>query len=201
MKPVVVILAAGESRRLGQPKALARIAGRTVLERLCAESRAAGAIEIAIVAGAHAAEIFAARASFGERVTVLLHSAWAEGRTGSIAAAAAALPRRDLLLAPVDVPLVDRRTFRRLFERWSELGAPSRGWLAPCHGNPPRFGHPLILGADLAAESRRMAPDEPLRSLRAGSQPLAGIAVDDPAILDDLDSPADLAALDARARP
>lgn len=200
MNPCVVILAAGESRRLGQPKALARIGGRTVLERLCGEARAAGAAEIAIVAGAHAAQVFAARKTLGARVTVLVHSTWAEGRTGSIAAAAAALPGRDLLLAPVDVPLVGRRTFRRLLERWNELGCPPRAWLAPCHGTPPRFGHPLILGSGLAAESRRMAPDEPLRRLRERSQPLAGIEVDDPGILDDFDSPADLAVLNARAR-
>ncbi|MHC4378501.1 MAG: nucleotidyltransferase family protein [Planctomycetota bacterium] len=196
--PLVVILAAGAGRRLGQPKGAADLLGGRALELLQRAARfgAGAGAQGCVVTGAHA-----------ERVTPLIaggfhevHCAsWAAGRTGSLAAAAAAHPGRDLCVAPVDVPCVPPEVFRALFAAWSAGGAPPRGWLAPRvaiegagGATTERFGHPLILGRELAAELPHSDPDRPLRDWRERAEPLWSVAVASAAVLDDLDRPGDL---------
>jgi len=190
----VVLLAAGASERLGQCKALVDLGGRSALQRLVEAADAAGAESIHVVCGAHAPEIGLAVEGLRERrrVEALVHPGWARGRGGSLACAALHLPGRDLLVAPVDVPLVPSLVFRQLFLAWELAGDPPRGWLAPFVAPGRRFGHPWILGRELAAGLPGTAPEQPLKALRALADPVWGIEVFDPAILDDLDTPADL---------
>jgi CTP:molybdopterin cytidylyltransferase MocA len=116
---------------------------------------------------------------------------------GSVCLAAAARPGRDLCLAPVDVPLVPGSVFAALRAEWQRLGAPPHGWLAPALETPEglRHGHPVIVGRALVAGGKDFPPDEPLRVLRGRASPLRALACGEPAILDDLDTPADLTRL------
>lgn len=210
-EPVLGVLAAGASERLGEPKALASIGARSVLERLLA----AGALfdERVVVTGAHDAEIRAALAAVPAlaAVAVVTNAGWARGRTGSVAALQAARPDRDLVLAPVDVPLVPRAVFAALAEAWSQAGAPPHGFLAPrfepddpaAQGAPERarvgrHGHPIVLGRELARAAAALPPDRPLRVLRDQAEPLFAVPVRNRAVLDDLDTAADLADLRRR---
>ena len=201
MALALVILAAGASRRLGRPKALAPLddAGLTPLAHLVASGADASERPPLVLTGAHHAELRAALPPLAE---ARHHPGWAAGRTGSVTAAAAARPGDDLLLAPVDVPLVRPSTFALLAEAWRAAGSPAEGWLAPWiaggahaegEGNPGRrFGHPLVLGHALAARLAALDPDAPLHRLRDQASPLLAAEVDDPGILDDLDTPDDL---------
>lgn len=75
------------------------------------------------------------------------------------------------------------------------------------HARVVRFGHPIVIGSALAAELAR-ALDQPgfdwngfpLSALRDRAKPLLSVRVAHRAILDDLDTPADLARLAAEAR-
>lgn len=198
MTLALVILAAGASTRLGAVKALVDLDGRTPLERLMTAGRALGPATTLVVGGAHARELGAwlAASPFGADVRFLEHAGWRRGRLGSVAAAAEALPGLDLALAPVDVPLVEAATFEALGAGWAAAGHPAEGWLAPRHGTA--FGHPVVVGRDLAARTLALDPAAPLRDLRVRAQPLLAVAVRDPAVLDDLDTPADLARLRGR---
>ena len=200
MKPAVVILAAGASERLGECKALVDLGGQSALLRLIGAARLAQDGEICVVSGAHHARIAAAleREPPGPRVRLVYNEGWHTGRSGSLALAAAALPDRALLVAPVDVPLVSHPVFESLLRAWAQAGDPPRGWLAPYIELGRRYGHPLILGRELAREISTCAPDAPLRDLRARADSLWGVSVLDPAILDDLDTQADLARLRRR---
>ena len=202
MKPVVVILAAGASERLGQCKALVDLGGESALRHLIRAALSAGALEVVVIGGAHQREIAAefARVNFGERVQLLSNANWSRGRTGSAAIAAARFPARDLMIAPIDVPLVSGEVFRKLLEAWERAGDPARGWLAPCIEPGPRYGHPLIVGRELAAAMLQTDPGEPLSRLRTQASPLWSIQVNDAAILDDLDTPEDLKKLRARCQ-
>jgi molybdenum cofactor cytidylyltransferase len=204
--PLVVVLAAGASRRLGQPKALCRIGATTALEGLFARALApsTGLRELVVVTGRHHVEIAAvvarADADRGEplAVRVLENADWERGRTGSFAAAVRAHPGRDLLLAPIDVPRVASATFAALHRVWQDHGRPSRGWLASALVDANRgrcFGHPIVIGRELALRALALDPDAPLRDVRDRAHPLAGVDVDDPTILEDLDTPDDLARL------
>ncbi|MEY2746479.1 MAG: hypothetical protein RL112_1521 [Planctomycetota bacterium] len=197
MKPTLVLLAAGMSRRLGETKALVELAGATPLERLWRAARAHCDAEALFVVSSDAAGA-RLEAILPARARVVLNPDPDKGRTGSVQLAARAAPGRDLLLAPVDVPLVPAAVFAALARAWETGGAPPRGWLAPRTADG-RHGHPVLLGAGLAEELSSCTPDEPLWRLRNRAAPLWSVEVDSPRIHDDLDSPPDLEALRAIA--
>ncbi len=198
MKPALVVLAAGASRRLGTCKALVDLGGRTPLERLCTAGACFDELPPLVVAGAHRDAI--AR-GLPPGVELVFHPGWAAGRSGSVACAARARPGRDLVLAPVDVPLVPAAVFEQLLEAWTALGCPPRGWLAPARtaDGTRRFGHPVVVGRELFSELG--APDAPLRELRARADPLQFVEVSAEEVLDDLDRPPDLERLQRRLHP
>ena len=191
--PRLVILAAGASRRLGQPKALAPLPGGRPLDRLIRAGSPWFPSPPCVVLGAHHGQI---RTHLPEGVQGLHHSDWAQGRTGSVQAAVRAHPGEDLCIAPVDCPRVPEAVFQALAEAWLGEGAPPKGWLAPTWHPPeerkPAFGHPILIGRDLAASLLAMGPDEPLRHLREHSEPCWGVPVPHAEILEDLDTPSDL---------
>jgi len=195
--PALVVLAAGASERLGQPKALARLRdgpGGSALELLLAAGAALGDSRPLVVAGRDAARIHAGLPAGVERAT---NERWAEGRTGTVQLALALRPGRDLCLAPVDVPLVPAAVFAALAREWARRGRPARGWLAPCVrvAETRRHGHPLIVGRELLLELDGFPPARALSELRALAAPLLALEVASAAILDDLDTPEDLARL------
>lgn len=204
LPPALVVLAAGASARLGQPKALARLragAGGTALELLLAAGAELGDPRALVVTGRHHGAIAAAlSARVLASVELCENERWAEGRTGSVRCAVARRPGRDLCLAPVDVPLVQGAVFAALAAEWARCGAPARGWLAPWVRRPelpdPRaFGHPVLIGRELLAALKDFPPERPLSALRALARPLLALEVAAAAILDDLDTPADRARL------
>jgi CTP:molybdopterin cytidylyltransferase MocA len=201
-KPALVILAAGESRRLGQCKALVPIAPECPLELLV---RAGACLDDApplVIAGADRDAIARALPSGAE---IAFNPQWAASRTAGVRVAAELRPGFDLCVAPVDVPLVPSAVFESLLAAWRERGAPSRGWLAPSYAPPSApenlsHGHPIVIGHDLAPALAALEPDAPLRALRAMADPVWSVAVLDDAILDDLDTPEDLARMRAKMR-
>ena len=190
-----MILAAGESARLGRCKALVPLTPRTPLELLCAAGAcftdSLGAPPL-VITGADHDEIAAAAPPGTE---VLRNPDWRSGRSGGVLLAWSARPGRDLCIAPVDVPLVQSRGFEALLAAWIAAGSPARGWLAPSYRPPgaphPRFGHPVVIGRELEPDLEAAGPTRPLHGLRTRANPVFSVAVDSPEILDDLDSPED----------
>ncbi len=103
------------------------------------------------------------------------------------------------------MPLVSAEVFRALRAVWIAEGAPARGFLAPACSTGPRpgrrFGHPIVVGRELALELARFEPDQPLSELRALARPLLAVDVEDPSVLDDLDDASDLERLRAKFAP
>jgi CTP:molybdopterin cytidylyltransferase MocA len=198
------VLAAGGSARLGACKALVPLAGSTPLALLLRAGASLDARSPLVVTGADDAAI---RAAAPPEVEVALNARWRAGRTGGVALAAALRPACDLCLAPVDVPLVPARVFEALRAAWLAAGSPPRGWLAPAvHATQPedpsravlRYGHPIVVGRALLGELATSSPARPLYALRSRADPIWSIRVFAGEILDDLDTPADLARLRAR---
>jgi molybdenum cofactor cytidylyltransferase len=77
-----VVLAAGASTRLGEPKQLVRIGGEALLERAVRVAREAGCAPIVVVLGAEAERIRAA-CDLGDAV-IVENERWSEGMASSI---------------------------------------------------------------------------------------------------------------------
>ncbi len=144
----VAILAAGESRRMGAPKALISYRGQTFAEHLLDVARHPRVEIRRIILGAGAEEIRARlQAADAEFV---LNPEWRKGQLSSIQAAIRSLPEEGtdgLLLCPVDHPLVSADLIARLIEESDASG--KLVTLPTYHG---RRGHPLIFRAALYAE-------------------------------------------------
>ena len=109
------ILAAGESKRMGEPKALVTFQGVTFVEYLIAATRLPRVGCTRIVVGAHADEI---RAKLKiDPSAIVVNPDWPKGQLSSIHAAIRSLPAKateGLILCPVDHPLVSNHLIAEL---------------------------------------------------------------------------------------
>lgn len=100
-----VILAAGASTRLGQPKQLIEIHGETLLERVARAAENAGCWPVVVVLGAQARAVLA-RCSLGS-VAVLVNPWWQEGMASSLRLGVAAVSSwNGVVLMTCDQPTV-----------------------------------------------------------------------------------------------
>lgn len=192
----IVVLAAGFSTRLGQPKALARIHGHSVLHRtirILLPFRAASRIIVVIPPRAVQYRLgslrhSAAFVSNAERATGLASSV----RLGVGRARHSA----GILLLPVDLVDLQPRDIARLIARWR--GARRR---VIARRVDARAGAPLILPRWLYANALGIAGDTGLRDLVRGLPRHAVSLTDLPSAAPDVDTPRDLERARRRLRP
>jgi len=186
-----IVLAAGESRRMGQPKAglLASPGGPTFAGAAVAALQGAGLREVTVVAGAHPEAVRAAVAGL-EGVRVVVHDGWAAGQLSSLRAGLDAVDAPDLealVVTLVDCPLVRPATVARLVETWRATGAPI---VRPAIGE--RHGHPVIFDRAVFADLRTAPLAVGAKAVIARwREALVDVTVDDPGVLADIDTPAD----------
>jgi molybdenum cofactor cytidylyltransferase len=117
-----IILAAGESRRLGRPKQLLDFGGGTLLRRAVMAAVGAGCEPVLVVLGADA-EVISPTLS-GTVARVLLNADWAKGMSSSIRLAIETLSSDPEIAAALmmvcDQPLVDAAAIGSLIERHRE---------------------------------------------------------------------------------
>jgi len=142
-----ILLSAGESTRMGQPKALLPWGDATLLEFQIAELRAAGVDDIVVVLG-HDADAIAPRVPAGARTVV--NKDYKQGRASSLRAGAAALPDS---ADPIVVLGVDQPRPRLVHQR---LLAAHRGGraLVTLPASDGKRGHPAVLSGALLPELR-----------------------------------------------
>jgi molybdenum cofactor cytidylyltransferase len=142
------ILAAGESKRMGQPKALVPFQGSTFVEHLIAATRHARVGSPRVVLGAGAEEI---RAQLKiDPAWVVVNADWPKGQLSSIHAAIRSLPAgvtEGILVCPVDHPLISAHLVAALIAAFDSSG---KLIVLPKHGG--RRGHPVIFRAGLYEE-------------------------------------------------
>lgn len=138
-----IVLAAGRSRRMGEPKAFLRLDGRTFLERAVTALREGGCGQVVVVTGPGdddvTVRISAAAAELGARTAVnpLADSEQVESLRAGLRALDDAV--RAAIVAPVDVPRISPGDVRRLADAFGSGGAPI---VIPVHGG--RHGHPVL---------------------------------------------------------
>ncbi len=173
---------------MGSPKALLDIDGRPSVEVVIDLLRGAGAGEVLVVVGKHAAETRKGADLSG--VTVVDHREWDLGRTSSIQKGLAAVPAHygGALLANVDQPLVLPETVAAVVTAFRESDADVE-FVSPVFGR--RFGHPVVLARSLFERFMELDPAHSPRALLRTARRVE-VSVDDTGILVDLDRPSDL---------
>ena len=108
-----VVLAAGASTRLGEPKQLAVVGGERLLERAVRVAREAGCAPVVVVLGARAEEIRAACVLGDARVVV--NEEWSEGMGASVRVGVGAVGDAEgAVLMTCDQPAVTAEHLRAL---------------------------------------------------------------------------------------
>jgi molybdenum cofactor cytidylyltransferase len=186
-----LILAAGESRRMGRPKALLELDGRSFVELGIELLRAGGCGPVLVVDGAHRLEGLVG-------AEVVHNFAWQRGPLSSLQVGL----RRALELEPelaallvhhVERPRVRVETIHALLTGFAE--DPEQIW-QPTHEG--RSGHPVVwpralFDELLALDPHRASARDLMRGAAAPRR--RKLELDDPGVLENFDTPDDLARL------
>jgi molybdenum cofactor cytidylyltransferase len=151
----VAILAAGESRRMGTPKALLPFRGKTFVEHLIEVTRHPRVGVTRVVLGAGASDIQEKLRLDSD--SIVLNENWSQGQLSSIQASIRSLPAgttESLILCPVDHPLISAELVARLIGRFDSGGSRI---VLPTHNG--RRGHPVIFHASLYEELLQASPE------------------------------------------
>ncbi|MFB7889610.1 NTP transferase domain-containing protein [Cellulosimicrobium cellulans] len=208
---VAVLLAAGAGTRLGRgPKALLPHRGGTLVEHATAVLLAGGCDAVVVVLGAEAERVRSGSRLDDPRVRIVDNPGWSSGMASSLrvgVAAALDLAPARVVVAHVDQPgvvpddvarlLAAHRPGRVAASRWTAAVGPD----AAAGADRPRWAHPLVLDAALAAPAAASAHgDHGARDLLRAHADLIDV-VDHPGDGRDLDTEADLDLLDPPPAP
>ncbi len=180
---VAVILAAGESRRMGQPKQLLPFGDKTMLECVIDAFRTSRVDEIRVVLGYKADKIAAKIALSGCKIVRNDH--YEQGMFTSIQAGLRALPKKAklVMIAVCDQPRLKRKTVETLIE---EFEKERHKILIPSYNG--RQGHPPVLRAEYAKEILAMDESLTLKHFYAAhADEITRLAVKDEGSLVDID--------------
>lgn len=180
-----IILAAGRSQRMGYPKPLLRVGDTTFVGRLASVAREAGLAPVRIVVGDAATAVAMAHPQLAP--LLVRNDAPELGQLHSLRLGLRAIGMscRAVVVFPVDHPLVATDTVATLL-------AAHRGGrgaiVVPVRAG--RRGHPVLFGCEVFGELIRGPLEEGARRVvRAEPGRVAEVAVDDPGIITNIDTP------------
>jgi molybdenum cofactor cytidylyltransferase len=183
----IIVLAAGFSSRLGQPKTLARVRGASLLKRTLEMAAGLRAARIIVVVPRNAWRYRLEARSVKAQFVVNLQRA--QGLSSSVRrGVAAARYTRAVLLMPVDLAHLKAQEMRRLISRWR---AGPRRLVARRIGQSGAA--PLILPRWLFPKAYRVSGDAGLREMVRQLPTTSLVLVDLPSASFDVDTAADLA--------
>lgn len=190
-----IVLSAGDSRRMGRPKAGLDYGGQTFLARAVHALADGGVAPLVVVAGRHREAVAAALPA--DLPVELLHNP--EPDRGQLSSLKIALLHLQSLAAPLAgaaMTLVDHPAVRG--ETVAKLLAAVGGRDDDARIAVPRFGdrrgHPVVFARDVWSEILATPDDLGARAVvRRVPERVRIVDVDDPGVLVDVDTPDDLA--------
>jgi molybdenum cofactor cytidylyltransferase len=187
-----IVLAAGESSRIGRPKALLRCAPAddTFIARIVRTVREAGVSDVIVVGRPEDEALRSHVGGFRPHVAYVENPAPARGQLSSLITGIDCAEIRGAgaaLVMPVDIPLVRAATIARVLAAAAE----SRALIVRAtHGG--RHGHPVLFRAAVFTALRTADPALGARVvLQTHAEHVLNVEVDDPGVLRDVDVPAD----------
>jgi molybdenum cofactor cytidylyltransferase len=185
-----IILAAGRSSRMGaEHKLLAEWRGKPLVAHVADAVAAAGLPPPVVVLGARAEAV---RAALGDRPTLFVTAEdYADGLSRSLAAGIAAVPVdwSAALVCLGDMPRIEAELLRDLAAAPGDVALPV---FDGKRGNPVRWGRRHF------ARLQALSGDVGGKAVLADAVMLSEVPAPSDAVLDDIDTPAALAALRAR---
>jgi CTP:molybdopterin cytidylyltransferase MocA len=182
-----VLLAAGESRRMGEFKQLLTLAGKSFVECCVDNLLRSRASEVVVVTGHREAEV---RRALGARPVKFAYNIdYKSGMSASVARGLEAVDEKAqaVLIALVDQPQIGPPIINRVIEAY-EKAHPSI--VIPTYEG--RNGHPIILDLKLREEIFSIDSDQGLRQVvHAHYDEIMRIEVGDDSVLKDCDYPED----------
>ncbi len=182
-----VILAAGDSSRMGYPKALLPIGDEIFLARIARTLRSAGLSDITVVVGRHSEEIRQRANHAGLRFILN-----ARPELGQISSMQLAFEHMDpcfaaVMIWPVDQPAVSVTVIRGLIDAYSRTNA---AVVMPTCGG--RSGHPVVFRRDFCQKLLTLPPtSNPKGLIRRHMDSAVLFPTEETAILSDVDTPDD----------
>ncbi|MBE0681407.1 MAG: nucleotidyltransferase family protein [Anaerolineales bacterium] len=182
-----IILAAGESKRMGQPKMLMPWGKSTVLQTVISTFQAAGIDDILVVTGGSAKQV---EELIGKTVQTVFNKDYETGEMLSSIQVGLAEKMREasaVLICLGDQPQVEERSVRYICNAFltskSQIIVPSYQM---------HRGHPWLVARPLWKDLLAMkAPKTPRDFLNKYARKIHYINVDTPSVLADLDTPED----------
>lgn len=181
----VIVLAAGSSTRMGRPKLLLPLRGKSLVRRVTEEALASRADRVLIVTGAYREAI--ERELAGLPIRAVHNQDHLRGISTSLRAGLRALPpeAEAALVVLADQPLVDRTVLDALIEQYLDSGA---AIVQPTYGGQP--GNPVLWDRRLFGELMAQEGDRGGREiLRRRAGEIARCELDDPRVQQDVDTP------------
>jgi len=210
-----LILAAGESSRMGRDKASLPFRGSTFLETIIQTLREAGIARVAVVLGHHADEILESLQL--KDIEVVINRDYHLGQTSSLQAGLRAVAAMSsspqstdqgggggdnagttgepeaVLLCLVDHPAVSAATVRALADSFQQSPAPV---IIPTHQG--QRGHPVMIARKLFPELLSLGPVEGANTvIRKYRDTSKFLEIDDEGVLLDVDDPETFHRLDS----
>jgi molybdenum cofactor cytidylyltransferase len=183
-----VILAAGLSRRMGEPKLVLPWAGRTVIEQVVGTLQDAAVSEIVVVMGGFREQVQAVLKNWPVKLVYNPDHMVSEMLVSlQVGARELSEDIYALLVVLGDQPLIEAGVVRAVVAAYRASGAKI---VIPSY--QMRRGHPWLVEHSLWADLLSMTPDQTMREfLTAHPEEIEYVTVDSPGILKDMDTPND----------
>jgi CTP:molybdopterin cytidylyltransferase MocA len=190
-----IVLAAGMSRRMGRHKPLLQIGDRSMIAHVVDGIVHAGISKVFIITGFEASSV---RGALDQYPVEFIHNDdyLAGGMLSSVQLGVrAARSNCDAYFISLgDQPFIRPESFREMQAAFTKSHA---AILLPTFNG--KHGHPILVASRMADEILSLASDQTLNDLtRENADQTLEISVDDPAVVEDIDTPEDYARAVAR---
>lgn len=185
-----ILLAAGTSSRLGQPKQLLPFRGRPLVRHIAETLLATKVDELIVVLGHQAPKI--SQALEGLPLKIVINCDYHLGLSSSLKTGLAAQNSHSdgLLFALGDLPLLQSTTINNIIQEFEQYG----GIIVPYYQGTR--GNPIIMDQSYVQELSSLSGDVGARELLIRHHiAVRAIEIDDPGVLLDIDTPQDLCRL------
>ncbi len=182
-----IVLAGGQSKRMGKPKPLLRFGDTTFLGQIISVLDASSVDRTTVVLGAHRREI--QDAVDLSAADVVINENYRDGQLSSLIAAIESLPEQTeaILMCLVDCPFITVEVVDRIIEKFRKTKSPI---VAPAVDG--RRGHPVLFSQSLFEALMNAPLDKGAREVvYSNEDKIAEVDISDNSILAGIDTPDD----------